>query len=127
MLMRAAGITAVLFARLLNTVAVIGVIVSLVSIAILRPCHPWSNLHITRLQVAELIAVANEAMKEDPTCPTVDQLVARKFLRKPPRDAWGTPLVLRCPSEYGSDPVDVVSWGPDKKPGTGDDINSWQL
>jgi len=30
-------------------------------------------------------------------------------------------------AEHDKDPVDVISFGPDKKLGTDDDINSWQL
>ena len=127
MLVRRAGTAALVFLRLLNTVAIIGLIVSLVTFAIYRPCHGRSELHFTKVLVAELVGVAKEAIDEDPTCPTVDRLVARQLLRKHPRDAWGTPLVLRCPSEHDQDPVDVVSWGPDKKPDTADDINSWEL
>jgi general secretion pathway protein G len=89
----------------------------------------WKEAQIrtTRLQVREIVGIAQESMIDDGACPTLEQLQARQVLRKPPRDSWGTPIVLRCPSEHGSDPVDVVSWGPDKKPDTGDDINSWQL
>ena len=76
-------------------------------------------------QLAELDHI--EAMLDDPACPTIEQLIARKLLRKTPRDAWGTPLTLTCPSKQGTDPVDISSAGPDKKPGTADDINSWAL
>src|SRR4051794_31523120 len=87
---------------------------------------PRSSTRTTKLAVMELVEAAREAMGDDPACPTVARLVARQFLRKPPRDAWGTPLVIRCPSPHG-DPFDVISFGPDTKPDTGDDIVSWQL
>jgi general secretion pathway protein G len=85
------------------------------------------QLRTTRLQVRELVGAAQEAMIDDPACPTIEQMVARGQLRKTPRDAWGTPLTLECPSKDGKDPVDVTSAGPDKKPGTADDITSWAL
>ncbi len=40
------------------------------------------------------------------------------------KDPWGEDFVIRCPGEHG--PVDVVSNGPDRKPGGGDDIGSWE-
>jgi hypothetical protein len=57
----------------------------------------------------------------------LDDLVKRGALRNSPKDPWGTPLVLHCPSEHEKDPVDVISAGPDKKPDTEDDIRSWEL
>jgi hypothetical protein len=87
---------------------------------------PTSSTRTTKLAVMELVEAAREAMSDEPACPTVARLVARQFLAKPPRDAWGTPLIIRCPSPHG-DPFDVISFGPDKKPDTGDDIVSWQL
>jgi general secretion pathway protein G len=86
-----------------------------------------ARIRATRVQVRDLVGNVQAAMLDDGTCPTIDALVARQLLREFPRDAWGTPLVLRCPSEHGKDPVDVVSAGPDKKADTPDDIESWKL
>jgi general secretion pathway protein G len=90
-------------------------------------CRGHGPVSTSKLQVRELVGVAQEAMIDEPSCPTIEQMVARGQLRKVPRDAWGTPLTLECPSKEGKDPVDVTSAGPDKKPGTEDDIKSWQL
>ena len=93
-----------------------------------RPGHLHGGLvRQSKLQVQALVGVAEEAMFDEPTCPTIERMIARGQLRKAPRDAWGTPLTLECPSRYGKDPVDVSSAGPDKRPGTKDDINSWSL
>lgn len=81
----------------------------------------------TALQVRELVGTAQTAMIDEPSCPTIEQLVAKGYVRSVPRDPWGTPLTLVCPSKDGKDPVDVTSAGPDKQAGTEDDINSWQL
>jgi len=90
--------------------------------------HPGGRaIRVSKLQVRELVGVAEEVMLDDPGCPTIEQMVARGQLRKTPRDAWGTPLTLECPSKAGKDPVDVTSAGPDKRPGTEDDIQSWKL
>lgn len=43
-------------------------------------------------------------------------------------DPWGTPYQLRCGKDRPPgvrDSVGVVSFGPDRQAGTGDDINSW--
>lgn len=85
------------------------------------------QIKTTRLQVRQLVGSAQVAMLDDPDCPTVEQMLARGQLDKPPRDPWGTPLTLECPAKNGKDPVDVSSAGPDKKAGTADDINSWAL
>ena len=43
-----------------------------------------------------------------------------------PNDPWGHPYYYKFPSEHGAD-FDVTCAGPDGQPGTGDDINSWDL
>lgn len=85
------------------------------------------QIRTARLQVRDLVAVVQESMLDDATCPTVERLVGLGLLRKPPRDPWGTPLSLECPPKHDRDPADVVSAGPDKKIGTADDLNSWEL
>jgi hypothetical protein len=60
-------------------------------------------------------------------CPTVEDLVKEHPSRREPRDPWGNPVVIRCPGEHDQDAADVVSFGPDKKADTEDDIRSWEL
>ena len=43
---------------------------------------------------------------------------------KMPLDPWKQPFVYACPSEHGGD-FDLSSPGPDKRPGTEDDITNW--
>ena len=81
----------------------------------------------TAIKVRNLVGEVQQAMIDDPSCPTLEKLVAQGSLREVPRDAWGTPITMVCPSKDGRDPVDVSSAGPDQKAGTEDDINSWQL
>ncbi len=54
------------------------------------------------------------------TCPTVSQLISDKQLDAGQNtdDPWGVAFVITC----GDDSVAVASHGPDKKPGTKDDI-----
>lgn len=53
-------------------------------------------------------------------CPTVEQLRAEKELSATSNiaDPWGTPYAIRCTDED----LYVLSFGPDKKEGTADDI-----
>lgn len=43
-----------------------------------------------------------------------------------PMDPWGNPYLYRMPGENGLD-YDIYSAGPDKQPGTQDDIGNWNL
>lgn len=43
-----------------------------------------------------------------------------------PIDPWGNPYMYRMPGEMGLD-YDIYSAGPDKQPGTQDDIGNWNL
>ena len=43
-----------------------------------------------------------------------------------PVDPWGNPYLYRMPGENGLD-YDIFSAGPDKQPGTQDDIGNWNL
>lgn len=47
------------------------------------------------------------------------------YLQKPvTADAWGSELVYHSPSEQGQGGYDLISLGPDKQEGTGDDITN---
>jgi general secretion pathway protein G len=61
-------------------------------------------------------------------CPkSLTDLFTQKYLTKDPVDAWGQPLVFKCPGEHNADGADIVSKGKDKQEGTADDIKSWEL
>jgi hypothetical protein len=42
-------------------------------------------------------------------------------------DPWGDPLQITCTDQPSHHIIGVVSAGPDRRPGTADDIGSWQL
>lgn len=48
------------------------------------------------------------------------------YLKSLPLDPWGNPYLYRYPGEQGLE-YDVYSAGPDKQPGTQDDIGNWNL
>jgi general secretion pathway protein G len=55
-------------------------------------------------------------------CPP--NLAALMDNRKEPKDGWGHPYILKCPSEHEED-IDLISLGKDGKEGTADDLHSW--
>jgi general secretion pathway protein G len=112
--------------EIMIVLAILGLIAAAIGTGVM---HTWDEARKrnTRLQVREVVGAAQQAMLDDPACPTIEDLVKRQALRTTPKDPWGTPIELRCPPEHDKDPVDVISAGPDKKPGTPDDINSWEL
>jgi general secretion pathway protein G len=46
----------------------------------------------------------------------------RKVMDAPPKDPWGKEYVYECPGRKHPDGYDIYSSGPDKQPGTSDDI-----
>jgi general secretion pathway protein G len=46
-----------------------------------------------------------------------DEIVSRGYLASAPRDAWGSVLLLTCPSRHANKSYDVSSNGPDGEPG----------
>lgn len=47
------------------------------------------------------------------------------YIQRLPDDPWGNPYVLISPGEVGR--IDIFSYGPDRQPGTEDDIGNWNL
>ena len=73
-------------------------------------------------------ALVHYAMENKDPCPKdLAELKAQKQIDKDPKDPWGEELVFKCPGEHDTDGADVISKGPDRKLGTEDDINSWDL
>jgi general secretion pathway protein G len=73
-------------------------------------------------------ALVHYAMENKDPCPKdLKELKAQKQIDKDPKDPWGEELIFKCPGEHDADGGDVVSKGPDRKLGTEDDINSWDL
>lgn len=65
-------------------------------------------------------------LEKNDKCPkTAADLKAANIIRAADlKDPWGEDYIITCPGEHG--PVDVTSYGPDKKTGGGDDIFSWE-
>ncbi len=62
------------------------------------------------------------------SCPkSLSELHTQRYLTKDPLDAWGQPLIFKCPGEHNPDGADIISKGKDKQEGTADDIRSWEI
>jgi len=68
-------------------------------------------------------AVASYRADHAGACPRVfAELVAGRYAREVPLDAWGRPLQLTCPSRRDPAGFDVTSDGPDGLPGGTDRV-----
>lgn len=64
-------------------------------------------------------------LQKNDKCPkSMQDLKAAGIVGRVQKDPWGEEFQIVCPGEHGS--VDVISYGPDKKQGGGDDIVSWE-
>ena len=67
-----------------------------------------------------------EALVTEPTIDPVPRNYRDEgYIRRLPEDPWGNPYQLLSPGEMGT--IDVFSNGPDREPGTEDDIGNWNL
>jgi general secretion pathway protein G len=73
-------------------------------------------------------AVVHFQTENTDSCPKgIADLVTQKIMPKEPLDAWGQPLIFKCPGEHNPDGADIISKGKDKAEGTADDIKSWEI
>jgi general secretion pathway protein G len=89
-----------------------------------------AQVSTARLRVkAARDATAQYMMDNSSSCPHgIEDLVSQKYLDKGnAKDPWGKDLAFQCPGQKDTDSADISSAGPDKQPGTTDDINSWEL
>ena len=49
----------------------------------------------------------------------------RLLMEKLPMDPWNQPYVYEYPGKHNPNGFDLYSMGPDRKPGTADDIGNW--
>ncbi len=63
------------------------------------------------------------------TAPTIEPIPRNfpenGFINSLPNDPWGNPYALISPGELGA--IDIFSNGPDREPGTEDDIGNWNI
>src|SRR5262245_16437125 len=62
----------------------------------------------------------------DGDCPESLTALTKYTNKKDLKDVWGTDFVMMCGDQVQTEShFGVVSWGPDKKQNTDDDIHSW--
>jgi general secretion pathway protein G len=133
-----AGRKAFTFLELMLVVAILGILVALTAPRLVGKAKK-AKIIAAKTQMQTIITVLNRYEQDQDEFPTTEQgleaLVTRpsdvseetwdKYLDKVPVDSWGQKFQYTCPSEHGGD-FDLVSAGPDKRPGTEDDITNYE-
>lgn len=106
--------------EILIVLAIVGLIAGGVAVVAI-PKYAESQKNQAKIDARTIHPVAEKYLVDHPgQCPTVEQLRAEKELSAASKitDPWDTPYAIRC----GDDELYVISFGPDKKEGTNDDI-----
>ena len=119
---RSRGMTLI---EILVVLAIIGLIVGGVSVVAFSALAD-SKVKAAASDVIKLQAACEQFMlQKNDKCPkTMADLKAAGVVARVQKDPWGEEFQIVCPGEHGS--VDVISYGPDRKAGGGDDVVSWE-
>lgn len=106
--------------------AIIGLIAGSIGVGVFNQFKK-GQIKTAKVNVTEISnAVTQYMIDNNNDCPRgMDDLVAKKNLKKAIKDPWGQQFVIRCPGQNDTDGADVLSMGPDKQEGTPDDVKSW--
>lgn len=118
--MKRAASRGVTLIEILIVLAIVGLIAGGVAVVAI-PRFAEAQKKQAKIDAQTIHPVAEKYKVDHPgQCPTVEQLRAEKELAPTSKitDPWETPYGIRCADED----VYVLSFGPDKKEGTGDDI-----
>jgi general secretion pathway protein G len=111
--------------EMMIVLALIALIAGTIGVGLLQK-YKRGQGDIARMQIRDLSGNVQHYMISRGGCPSMQELVAHRFVPEEPRDPWGTAIVIRCPGQHDPDGADVLSYGPDKTEGTEDDIQSWR-
>ncbi|HVJ90518.1 MAG TPA: type II secretion system protein GspG [Labilithrix sp.] len=106
--------------EILIVLAIVGLIAGGVAVVAI-PKYAESQKNQAKIDARTIHPIAEKYQVDHPgQCPTVEQLRAEKELSAASKitDPWDTPYAIRCQDEE----ITVLSFGPDKKEGTNDDI-----
>ena len=118
--LRRAASRGVTLIEILIVLAIVGLIAGGVAVVAV-PKYQESQKNQAKIDARTIHPVAEKYKVDHPgQCPTVEQLRAEKELSAASKitDPWDTPYKIVC----GDDDIYVVSFGPDKKENTNDDI-----
>jgi general secretion pathway protein G len=120
----AAGFTLL---EVMIVLAIIGLIAGGIGVTVFNQFKK-GQVKIAKTTVTEISGAVQQYMMENNSeCPKgMEDLVAKKNLKKPIKDPWGKDFIIKCPGTNDTDGADVSSSGPDKQEGTADDIKSWE-
>ncbi len=107
--------------------AIIGLIAGSIGVGVFSQ-YRKGQVKTAKINVTEISNAVQQYMIENTNeCPRgMDDLIAKKNIRKKIKDPWGQDFVLKCPGQNDTDGADVSSNGPDKQEGTPDDVKSWE-
>jgi general secretion pathway protein G len=119
----AAGFTLL---EVMIVLALIGLIVGTVGVGVFKQFQK-GQVKTAKVNVKEIgDAITQYMIENNNECPKgMEDLVAKRNVRKTFNDPWGKPFIIKCPGQNDTDGADVISAGPDKQEGTADDIKSW--
>lgn len=87
-----------------------------------------SSLEMYKLQNNQF-PTTEQGLESLVTAPTIDPIPRNYpengFIKRLPDDPWDNPYQLISPGEMGV--IDIFSNGPDREPGTEDDIGNWNV
>jgi general secretion pathway protein G len=120
----AAGFTLL---EVMIVLAIIGLIAGGIGVTVFNQFKK-GQVKIAKTTVGEISGAVQQYMMENNSeCPKgMEDLVAKKNLKKMLKDPWGKDFSIKCPGQNDTDGADVTSSGPDKQEGTADDIKSWE-
>jgi general secretion pathway protein G len=120
----AAGFTLL---EVMVVLAIIGLIAGGIGVTVFNQFKK-GQVKIAKTTVGEISGAVQQYMMENNSeCPKgMDDLVAKKNMKKAIKDPWGRDFLIKCPGTNDTDGADVSSSGPDKQEGTADDIKSWE-
>lgn len=112
--------------EIMIVLALIGLITATIGRSILGRWKEGKK-QTAQIQLRDLSSTIQQYLIARKGCPTIDDLVRENFLREVPIDPWGQPIVIYCPGHHDRDGVDLISFGPDQREDTDDDLKSWHL
>jgi general secretion pathway protein G len=118
--LRRAASRGVTLIEILIVLAIVGLIAGGVAVVAV-PKYQESQKNQAKIDARTIHPVAEKYKVDHPgVCPTVEQLRAEKELSAASKvtDPWDSPYKIVC----GDDDIMVLSFGPDKKENTNDDI-----
>ena len=118
------GVIVVIVIACLLVIGLVVVAIATIGVAaVARPRLASAQRSHAQVDARTLHPAAEKYRADHPTdpCPTVEILREKGEVSRSSKltDPWDTPYQIVC---KGDDDVVVVSWGPDKKEGTADDI-----